>query len=133
MLRSLMSTPSSRIWPSWGSYHRSIKPTMVDFPEPLAPTMAVVFLASKSTVTSFRTFREGLAGYAKETLQRAIWPATAFGVLPLWLSGSMFGWRAMISNMLLAAAAAFVNSPSDGAIIVIAEVAIRTEKRTLML
>src|SRR6266700_2213400 len=35
-----MSTPSTRIAPSWGSYRRRIKLTMVDLPAPDAPTKA---------------------------------------------------------------------------------------------
>src|SRR5271163_3184279 len=44
------------------SYHRSSKPTMVLFPEPDAPTMAVIFPRSNRRLRLSKTFTCGLLG-----------------------------------------------------------------------
>ena len=51
-------------------YHRSSRPTMVLFPEPEAPTIAVVLPASKCMLRLSRTLTCGLLGYANVTESR---------------------------------------------------------------
>lgn len=79
---------------------------MVLFPEPLAPTRAVVLLAGIDRVKSFRTGMPGREGYAKATLRSSMSPRQAAGRIPSWLSESTLDVLSMTWNSSCAAAAA---------------------------
>lgn len=102
-----MGSPSS-------SYHRSIRPTIVLFPEPEAPTIAVCFPAGKLRDRLFKTFTSCLVGYAKLTLSRTISPVQEAlgGSSPL-----VFGCGASIMLKKTPAALAALTAAETGAAI----------------
>lgn len=67
ILRSSIEIPSRVMRPPVRVYHRSTKPTIVLFPEPLAPTSAVFLFAGIDREKSFRTVMSGRVGYEKCT------------------------------------------------------------------
>lgn len=65
MLSSRKSTPSSVIDPLSTLYHLSMRPTMVLFPDPLAPTKAVVFFGGMLRSSPAKTGTFCRVGYEK--------------------------------------------------------------------
>lgn len=107
MLRSLVSCPSRVIRPPVGEYHLSSSPTMVLFPEPLAPTSAVVLFAGMDKSRPWRTSTVGLEGYAKRTSRISMFPRHSAGLRPLVERESILDCRSMTLKSSWAAAVAF--------------------------
>jgi hypothetical protein len=118
---------------SFSREYEPSKPIMVDFPEPLAPTNAVVLFAGADSVSPFRTLISGRAGYEKSMFSISILPTHSVGTLPSSLSGSISDFRSIVLNSSSAAEAAFVSTMIWGAIVVIAVAATMTAKMTVKL
>ena len=104
---------------------------MVLFPDPLAPTKAVVFFAGIKRSRPVKTGTFGRVGYEKWTPFNSMAPIIPSGLRPSSDSESISGWRSMTWKRSWAAAAALVTWRICGAICVRAWAATMMAKTTL--
>jgi len=76
---------------------------IVLFPEPEAPTKAVVFPSSKTAEKSSRTFWSGLEGYVKVTFLNSMLPRISSKVYEVGSSKRIFGFLSIVSKAILPA------------------------------
>lgn len=106
MLRFRISTPSKVIEPLSTEYHLSMRPKMVLFPDPLAPTRAVVFFAGMFRLRPVKTAAFRRVGYEKWTSFNPMAPDISFGLTPSSDSESISDLRSMTWKRAWAAAPA---------------------------
>lgn len=131
--RFLVSIPSSNILPVAESYQRSRSPTIVLFPEPLAPTSAVVFPSGALKVKPFRTYASGRDEYANRRSCSSIAPAHWSGFRPSVDRESIADSLSIMRKSSSAAAAALVIVIIWGAMCVRDVAATTTAKITLLI
>lgn len=103
-----MFWPSSVMEPAVWSYHRSRRATHVDFPDPLAPTRAVVLPAGMESESPLRTWLSGREGYENTTSFSSMFPVHCSGFRPLVAMGSICEGLSIVWKSSIAAVAALV-------------------------
>ncbi len=112
--QSLMSTPSSKIYPSLTSQNLRIKDTIVDFPQPDSPTRATVSFCIIFKFKPLRIQSFLRVGQRNQTFLNSISPLKLEGWTTLFASCASMALisdgTSMIPNILLAACLAFPRS-----------------------